>query len=87
MFRTTIMLPESFKTRLAREAERERISFGELVRRALQKYLLIKEGATAHDSFLSSKTIFQDKGSKDVSEKHDRYLAGKDAHGNIPPQK
>ncbi|MBI2981627.1 MAG: ribbon-helix-helix protein, CopG family [Deltaproteobacteria bacterium] len=74
MFRTTIMLPEAFKSKLDREAEREKISFGELVRRALQKYLLIREGAAAHDSFLSSKTIFQDKGEADVSEHHDRYL-------------
>lgn len=72
------MLPENFKSRLDREAEREEISFGELVRRALQKYLLIKEGA--HDTFLSSKTIFQDEGETDVSEHHDRYLHNRDPH-------
>ena len=80
MFRTTIMLPEAFKSRRDREAEREEISFGELVRRALQKYLLIREGAGGHDSFLSSKTLFQDKGETDVSEQHDRYLNKRDPH-------
>lgn len=75
MFRTTIMLPEVFKSKLEQEAEREGLSFGELVRRALQKYLLIKEGTTAHDPFLSSTTVFQDKGPRDVSKNHDRYLS------------
>ena len=66
--------------RLEKEAEKEKISFGELVRRALQKYLLGRQGATAHDPFLSSKTIFQDKGPGDVSEKHDRALNEQGAH-------
>lgn len=80
MFRTTIMLPEAFKSKLDREAKKEKISFGELVRRALQKYLLIREGATAQDSFLSSKTIFHDEGPSDVSEKHDQHLSGRSPH-------
>lgn len=80
MYRTTIMLPEVLKVKLAKEAEREKVSFGELVRRALEKYLLSKRGVVAHDSFLSSKTIFQDEGPTDVADRHDDYLLEKGPH-------
>ncbi|MBI2345588.1 MAG: ribbon-helix-helix protein, CopG family [Deltaproteobacteria bacterium] len=79
MHRTTIMLPDALRAQLQREAERDKTSFGELVRRALQKYLLGKQGTFAQDPFLSNQTVFQDAGPTDVAERHDVYLA-RDPH-------
>lgn len=79
MHRTTIVLPEALKARLEKEARRDRVSFGELVRRALQKYLLGRQEMAAHDPFLASHTIFTDEGPADVAEHHDRHLV-KDPH-------
>lgn len=79
MHRTTIVLPETLKARLEKEARRDRISFGELVRRALQKYLLGRQEMAAHDPFLASQTTFTDAGPADVAEHHDQHLV-RDPH-------
>lgn len=68
------MLPEGLKAKLEKEAVREKISFGELVRRALQKYLFIKKDPYAHDTFFSSKTVFESEGPDDNALNHDKYL-------------
>lgn len=78
------MVPENLQTKLEYEARREKISFGELVRRALQTYLLLKKNAGAHDSLLSSKTVFDDEGPRDVSRDHDKYLYGQRVSGKSP---
>src|SRR3990167_8085720 len=74
MFRTTIMLPETLKLKFEKEAKKEKVSFGELVRRALEKYLLVQEDPWKNDSFFSSKTVFNDDGPTDMAERHDYYL-------------
>ena len=74
------MIPEPLKAKLEFEAEKEHVSFAELIRGALEKYLLSKKGRATHDSFLSSQTCFNDQGPSDVSEKHDRYLLDKESH-------
>lgn len=84
MHRTTIMIPERLKLRLEREAEHEHISLGSLVREALEKHLLLRRKAADQDPFLSSRTFLEDKergGSRDVSLRHDTYLASQDVHG------
>lgn len=73
MYRTTIMLPELLKSKLEKEAEREKVSFGELVRRALEKYLLVQSDPWKYDSFFSSTTLF-DSGVTDSAVRHDYYL-------------
>lgn len=81
MYRTTIVLPSALKSTLQKEAERQRVSFGELVRTALQKYLLVRKGVESEDSLLASRTLFSDEGPSDVSERHDAYLIGRPVHG------
>jgi len=80
MFRTTIMIPVPLKNKAEEEAGRRKISFSELLRQALEKYLLSQRGITAHDPFLSSQTVFEDDGPRDVSGRHDHYLT-RDPHG------
>lgn len=75
------MLPESLKLHLEKEARQKRLSFGELVRRALQKYLLGQQNLGNTDPFLSSQTLFLDDGPPDVSASHDDYLIQSDVHG------
>lgn len=82
MHRTTIMIPDSLRLSLIKEAEREKLTFGEIVRRALQGFLLMRRGATAHDPFFSSQTVFQDEGPTDGAEHHDDYLVRPDVHGH-----
>ncbi len=78
MFRTTILLPEDLKIKLSREAERQHLSFSEMIRKALQKMVT----ASQVDSFLSSQTLFKDKGPTDVAHRHDDYLSHQKIHGD-----
>lgn len=80
MYRTTIMLPSSIKAELEREAKREGVSFGEMIRRVLEKYLLSIRGKAIHDPFFASQTVFHDDGVTDVSERHDDYLTDRGPH-------
>lgn len=79
MHRTTIMLPNVLKGLVEAEAERTQVSFGELVRQILQKYILSKKSSVARDAFLSSTTSFTDDGATNVAAEHDRYLV-RDPH-------
>lgn len=80
MDRTTIMIPEALKAGLMRRAKQERTSFAELLRRALQKYLMASSSAS-EDTFLASSTVFDDNGPSDVTDRHDVYLMNAGAHG------
>lgn len=80
MHRTSLFLPNNLKIKLEKEAQKEKISFAELVRRALEKYLLAKQGATAQDAFLSSQTVFEDDGPFDTALHHDKYLLERGPH-------
>ncbi|MDO8518746.1 MAG: hypothetical protein Q7T11_01115 [Deltaproteobacteria bacterium] len=75
------MIPESLKGSLEREAKSEKVSFGELVRRALGHYLLARKDPYSFDSFFSSKTVLEDKGPLDGAKRHDDTLYGRDVHG------
>ncbi|MBF0491746.1 MAG: hypothetical protein HQM15_03100 [Deltaproteobacteria bacterium] len=75
MYRTTLVLPETLKRRVLQESSREKISFSEMVRKALEKYLLSKHHSAQEDSFFSNKILLEDEGPKDVSRFHDRYLS------------
>ena len=77
MYRTTVMLPMTLKAYAEQAAVNENVSFGEIVRIALEKYLLNRNPTKIRDSFLSSATVFNDAGPRDVSTHHDRYLAMK----------
>lgn len=79
MHRTTILLPRPLRMQLERAAQREAISFGELVRRVLQKFLLKDQGAASNDPFFANHTTFEDRGPRDVARQHDTYLV-KDPH-------
>lgn len=74
------MLPETVRAEMEREARKEGVSFGEMVRRVLEKYLLAMRGKTIHDPFFSSQTVFQDEGPTDVSTLHDRVLTERGPH-------
>ena len=76
------MIPESLKGSLEHEAKKERVSFGELVRKALGQYLVARQNPYAFDSFFASKTVFNDEGPKDGARKHDAYLYGKESRVN-----
>lgn len=73
MYRTTIILPEHFQTRLKKEAQQKNLSFGELIRNVLEKYILTQDKPEQFDPFLSSTTVFDDD-KTDVAKNHDRYL-------------
>lgn len=80
MHRTTLMLPESVRADIEREARKAGVSFGEMVRRVLEKYLLAIRGKAIHDPFFSSQTVFQDDGPTDVATDHDRALTDRGPH-------
>jgi hypothetical protein len=75
------MFPEDLKVEAAQAARQDNTTFGEFVRRALKKYLLLRKNQRAQDSFLGSQTRFDDQGPKDVAENHDTYLTEADPHG------
>lgn len=74
------MLPETVKSALERAAHKKGISFGEMVRQVLEKYLLILRGKTGQDSFFASQTIFQEHGPTDEAQHHDHYLLQRGPH-------
>ena len=77
------MLPLPLKAKLEKQASRQAKTFGELVRQILDKYIVGQSLSKETDPFLSSQTVFEDHGSsgpRDVSEKHDHYLAKRGAH-------
>lgn len=73
MDRTTIILPPRLKLKLKQRAQKEHISFGELVRRAVERYLLWQDDPYKHDSFFSS-NLQVDVTPSDMSENVDEAL-------------
>lgn len=82
MNRTTIVLPDPLKGKLMQLAQKEQVSFGELVRRALEKYLLPRTSEAFEDSLFQSQTVFHDAGPQDVALHHDQALTSMSVHGN-----
>lgn len=85
MDRTTIILPEPLKLRLKQTAEKQGVSFGKLVRLALEKFVFSQSNPLSSDPFLASKTIFADKGPSDAAKNHDKYLYRRNPHGKQTP--
>lgn len=77
VYRTTVVLPlplQSAAKELARELG---ISFGEFVRRALEKEVTRHQGdGEEHDPLLDDSAVYRGKVPKNLSEDHDAYLYG-----------
>ena len=77
--RTTIVMPEPLKRRAVAKARQEGISFGELVRRAVEKEVSAatkNRGRKTGDPFLDGIKIFDVDGPADLSVNHDDYIYG-----------
>lgn len=80
MIRTTIILPLVLKKKIGAQAKKKRVSFGEVVRVALEKFFIIEDEPLKSDAFLASQTIFDDAGATDVAARHDDYLYDRGLH-------
>lgn len=74
MYRTTIVLPQTLKAKLQKVAQKENLSFGALVRQALEKYLYGRQDPYMEDSFFTSTVIIDEDVPADASLNHDKYL-------------
>lgn len=59
------------------QARSQGISFGELVRRAVEKAIQSNRKARANDPLLSDRAVFRGPVPSDSSENHDKYLYDK----------
>lgn len=76
--RTTVLLPPALKSRAVRAAAEKEVSFGELVRIALELYLVKKPTLRGvQDSFLDDHLFYEGKVPADIAKNHDEYLYGK----------
>lgn len=76
--RTTVLLPPALKSRAVRAAADKDMSFGELVRIALETYLMKKQTLMGvQDSFFDDQLFYEGKVPTDVAKNHDDYLYGK----------
>ncbi|MFN3234243.1 MAG: hypothetical protein ACE365_02360 [Gammaproteobacteria bacterium] len=73
MNRTTIMLPETLKMKASKLAMKRGVSFGELVREALE-LVCRSEGKHTYDAFYEDRRIYKVCRDRDLAEKHDDYL-------------
>ena len=77
--RTTVVLPPPLKQRAVARARAQGISFGELVRRALEKMLTTPPRGTAGkktgDPFWDNLKVYEG-GPTDLAARHDDYLYG-----------
>jgi len=74
--RTTIVLPSRLKTRAMARAKDEGISFGELVRRAVEKHVQETAGPKTGDPFWDNLTSYDVPSPPDLAAGHDDYLYG-----------
>ena len=76
MLRTTVVLPPRLKDAAQQQARSAGISFGEFLRRALEK--AIADSASRRrgrrDSLLDDTAVFDGKVPSDLSRRHDAYL-------------
>jgi hypothetical protein len=77
--RTTVVLPAPLKQRAVASAREQGISFGEFVRRAVEKMLTAPPRGTARkktgDPFWDNLKVYEG-GPPDVAARHDEYLYG-----------
>jgi hypothetical protein len=76
MYRTTIMLPETLKTRALEAAREDGISLGEIIRRALEDRLAHAQTDLGRDPFFSDTRVDDSPGAEDGAARHDDYLYG-----------
>ncbi len=74
MYRTTIMLPETLKSRVVREAQAQGISLGEFVRGALDAAVRSRESDRPTDSLLTDCALYGGETPTDMADRHDGYL-------------
>lgn len=73
MKRTTVMIPPDLKARAEHAARERGISFGQLVRDALDAALA---GSDAADPLFADEAVYGDEAPSDLAAAHDRYLYG-----------
>ena len=78
MHRTTVVLPPRLKDAAATEARAAGISFGEFVRRAVEKAVsdASPRSRGRRDALLGDRAVFNGKVPSDLSRRHDAYLYG-----------
>jgi hypothetical protein len=77
--RTTVVLPASLKERAVAQAREQKISFGEFVRRAVEKQLATPPRGKSRktgDPFWDNLVAYDDDAPADLSVRHDEYLYG-----------
>ncbi|MGH7856436.1 MAG: hypothetical protein ACREQY_03830 [Candidatus Binatia bacterium] len=74
MKRTTVMLPSELKAKAEQRAREKGLSFGEVVRESLGRYLRAEGGQKAVDSLFADQAVFDGPVPRDLSADHDRYL-------------
>ncbi len=74
--RTTVMLPFELKRRAVELARARRMSFGGLLRRALERELAAAQPGRARDPVFDPRVVFRGKTPQDLAENHDHYLYG-----------
>ncbi|MGD8331959.1 MAG: CopG family transcriptional regulator [Acidobacteriota bacterium] len=75
MKRTTVMLPADLKTRAMRVARERGISFGELLRRALEATVQAPPDEY-EDPVFADAAVFEGSAPADLAAEHDGYLYG-----------
>ena len=80
MLRTTLMIPPALKARAQQRARELGISFGQLVRQAIEESLQTSETDRREaDPLFADRAVFTEETPADLSTDHDRYLYGEDA--------
>ena len=77
MKRTTVMLPSELKARAQRAASERGISFGQLLREAVEDALSENSsGGLPKDPLFADAAVFEGESPADLSASHDTYLYG-----------
>jgi hypothetical protein len=82
--RTTIVMPLPLKAKAVARARQQGISFGEFVRHAVEKQLVVSaksrsSKAKTGDPFWDNLVTYDDDGPVDLAARHDDYLYGEEA--------
>lgn len=74
MKRTTVMLPSALKAKAERRARKKGLSFGEIVRESLGRYLRAEGEHETLDPLFADQAVFDGPVPRNLSADHDRYL-------------
>ena len=78
MKRTTVMIPEELKTRVAKRANSVGLSLGGFIRDSLERALKSNSGGTLDDPFLTDNAVYEGDTEVDLAQNHDLYLYEED---------